>query len=67
MHNSSPEKPLGIIKLLAALIVLAGACAFIIHSGREDARYREAMKAIEDSKQTTEAVAQKLREIEQRK
>jgi hypothetical protein len=72
--TASPSKPLGIIKLLAALIVLAAVCAFNIQNGRQEARYRaamkaleESMKALEESKRTIAEIQQKLLEMQSRK
>lgn len=65
--TSSRRKAFGTIKLLAAIIAIAGVCAFNIHNGRENARHREALKTLEEAKQTIKAAEQKLREIQQPK
>ncbi len=61
-----PAKPASIFTLLLSIIGAVGVLLFIKYTEKQDARYREAMKAIEESKRTIEAVQKQLQEIQQR-
>ncbi len=65
--DSSPKKTVAIRGLLATILLAAGACAFIVYTEREDARYRKAMNTIEESKRSIEANEKNLQEIQQQK
>ncbi len=57
----------GVVKLLAELLILVGVFAFYRHTEKQNAEYRAAIKALDDSKESVRAIEQKLQEMQQRR
>ena len=61
-----PRQPFKITTILTWIIVGTGAFALQIYIAKGDTRYREAIKAVEDTKRQLDAIERKLSELQQR-
>jgi hypothetical protein len=60
-------KSVNIPKILLWIVVIGAASVFTYHTAKENAGYDQAMKSLEESKRSTDAIRQALKEIQKRK
>ena len=66
-HRPPRGKLAGIARLLVTILVGVGVFLFRQHLEKDDARHREAMRTLEESKGKIEAIQREVDEIQQRK